>query len=161
MFTKQEAQELFEYKNGELFWKKQKPCYAKLNKGAGWIDKTTGYRRVFANGKYEYVHRLIFLMHHGYVPKMIDHIDGDPLNNNLSNLREATKAQNIYNAKAPYTNTTGCKNVYFEKRSGKWFVKFVINGKQKMFGKFNDFIEAQQSAEKTRSFLHGDYARNA
>ena len=127
---------------------------------AGWIDKTTGYSRLAIKGKYEYVHRLIFLMHYGFMPKMIDHIDGNKLNNVPSNLREASKAQNIYNAKMLHTNTTGCKNVYFEKRTNKWFVKFVIDGKQKMFGKFDSLIDAKQLAEKTRSLLHGDFARN-
>ena len=34
-----------------------------------------------------YSHRMVYYLHHGEIPKYVDHIDGDPLNNSISNLR--------------------------------------------------------------------------
>lgn len=58
-----------------------------------------GYLSARINGRTYLVHRLIWLYHYGYMPnwpRVIDHIDGDPTNNRLENLREVTLSQNIF-----------------------------------------------------------------
>ena len=85
--------ELFEYdfETGELTWKK-------TGKVAGWLD-SSGYRSV-AIGKIKYkVHRLIYFMFHRVDPgkKVIDHIDGDKINNRLINLRCVKRSVNSKN----------------------------------------------------------------
>lgn len=49
------------------------------------------------------VHRLIWIWHHGAIPKnyLVDHIDGDPTNNHIENLRLATPTQNMLNKRHP------------------------------------------------------------
>jgi len=66
---------------------------------------------------------LIFLYHHGYLPKFVDHIDGNKKNNRIENLREATKSQNAMNQKVSTRNTSGIKGVMWHKRDKKWFVQ--------------------------------------
>lgn len=66
----------------------------------GYVD-THGYLVLDLLGKSFRVHRLIFLLHHGYLPKLVDHIDGNRLNNNIYNLRDATSKQNNLNRTAP------------------------------------------------------------
>lgn len=89
--------ELFDYKDGELYWK-QSGTGRKIGVPAGTV-KSDGYRSIGINGKIYLTHRLIFLYHHDYLPEFLDHIDGNPLNNNILNLREATKQENAQNAK--------------------------------------------------------------
>jgi hypothetical protein len=52
---------------------------------------------------------------------MVDHCDGDGLNNRRSsNLRKATRGQNACNAKTRDDNTSGFKGVALHRASGKW-----------------------------------------
>lgn len=60
----------------------------------------TGYVMIKIDGQRYKAHRLAWLYVHGIVPgARIDHRDGDPFNNAISNLREATQAENIANAR--------------------------------------------------------------
>lgn len=60
---------------------------------------STGYYRVYVNGKQKYYHRILWEKNFGKIPKnmCIDHIDGNTLNNELSNLRLVTHKQNHKN----------------------------------------------------------------
>ena len=88
----QRVKELFEYDReaGKLFWKVATSRRIKVGREAGSID-TEGYRIVEIDGKKYKVHRLIFLIEHGYLPEFIDHKDSNPLNNHISNLRECSE----------------------------------------------------------------------
>ena len=79
---------LFNYRDGNLYWKISKSYRIKIGNLAGRINKQ-GYRSVGINNKEYRYHRLIYLYHYGYLPKFIDHIDGNKLNNNIDNLRSA------------------------------------------------------------------------
>lgn len=81
---------------GHLYWKKGKDG-RQLHKPAGHADRT-GYRRVMINYKMYLAHRLIWLLHYGEWPKQhIDHIDGNPGNNRLENLRDVSRSVNLRN----------------------------------------------------------------
>ena len=159
MIDQKKALELFKYVDGDLFWKTKRSFGINAGDKAGSFDPS-GYIKIGIDGKTYYAHRIIFLMHNGYLPKYIDHIDGVEFNNKIENLRATSKAQNQYNSNMMTNNTTGVKNVYRDSRSDRWFVKFVINGKQKFFGYFLHFDEAAKVADDTRQFLHGGFARD-
>ena len=89
---------LFDYKNGELYWKFSLSCKSPKGTIAGSVKKDN-YRRIGINKKVYLAHRLIFMMFHGYFPKFVDHIDGNKLNNYIENLREVTHAENMKNQK--------------------------------------------------------------
>ena len=114
IITKEYLHELFEYKDGELYWK--------ITHRAGQLagSSYSGYRCIKVNGKLYKAHRLIYLMHHGELPQFLDHIDGNPLNNQLSNLRPANKSQNGFNRKMNSNSTSGHKGVSWDKQSRKW-----------------------------------------
>ena len=62
----------------------------------------TGYRKTDIRGKKVYVHRLVleaFTSVEEGVGKQVDHIDRNPLNNNLENLRWSTASENSKNRK--------------------------------------------------------------
>ena len=97
-------QENLEHKDGVLYWKRT--CGRKIKGNqAGWISK--GYVMVGIGGEVHPAHRIIFLMHHGYCPEYIDHIDGNRSNNKIENLRPATLNENARNCKKPSHNTSG------------------------------------------------------
>jgi hypothetical protein len=63
------------------------------------------------------------MMHYGYIPSIIDHIDGNPLNNNIKNLRPATEMQNHHNMGISKRNKSGIKGVCWDKSKNKWFAR--------------------------------------
>jgi hypothetical protein len=156
MLTQEKAHELFEYKDGELFWKINWSDKAKKGKKVGCIKN--GYFGLKINTKDYRVHRVIYLMHHGTMPKMIDHKDGNPLNNKIENLRECTNSQNNYNSKIPKTNTSGMKGV--RKKRNHWIVEFWINGKPTWFGSYKEKELAELVCIEARKLHHKEFARH-
>ena len=148
--------ELFNYKDGHLYWKQAKQR-RNLSKPAGWVRKD-GYVAMRINGKAYLAHRLVFLMHHGHLPKEIDHIDGNKSNNAIENLRPATHSQNMHNAGKPKNNTSGFKGVSWHKKTGKWQARIRINDKQKYLGLFDTAEEAHQVYCENAKTSHKDYA---
>jgi hypothetical protein len=85
---------------------------------------TLGY-----NGRRYYAHRIIWLLKYNSIPsdKVIDHIDGNPFNNQLSNLRLVSQHTNARNRKILPTNTTGINGV-------------CINEKPRPSGKIDNYV---------------------
>lgn len=156
MITKEEALRVFEYRDGKLYWKISKQ---KILKGgeAGSLFQN-GYRNVSYNGKHMYTHRIIFLMHHGYLPPRLDHINGNPLDNRIENLRECNQSQNMWNRAVNKNNTSGFKGVY--KVGNKWLAKICTNYKSKYIGTFNTVEEAKEAVMKYRKEIHKEFARH-
>ena len=158
--TQEQAHRLFEYRDGVLYWK-ERPKNSRKPKGdmeAG-TQSGHGYKKVRINKKAFYVHQLVFLMQHGYIPDLIDHIDGDPSNNKIDNLRQANKTENSYNSKMRVDNTSGHKSVVWHKGANKWMVQLQLEKKSKYFGVFDDFDFACLVADEARRLYHGDHAR--
>ena len=118
------------------------------------------YLRIGINGKAEALHRVIFLYHHGYMPKITDHIDGDRYNNRIENLREVTQQQNCLNKKHHKNSSSPFKNVYLDKQTNKWRVIMTINKVRTNFGLYEDIDLADLVAQEARSKYHGEFARN-
>lgn len=150
--------ELFEYKDGVLYWKKSRPGI-KSNMIAGYLDNS-GYIRIRVNHSRYLIHRLIYLMHYGYLPDRIDHKDNNPLNNRIENLREATNQQNSLNRKLNKNNTSGVKGVYWRKDTNNWQVRVTINGNFKSLGSYNDLELAELVANEARDKYHGEFANH-
>lgn len=92
----------------------------------------------------KYQHRLIAIYHiENLLNKPdIDHIDGNPTNNDISNLRWATKNENLSNQKKAKGKTSIYKGVYFDKRRNKWEANIEVNKNKKYLGRFNTEKEA-------------------
>jgi len=142
----------FNYKDGNLYkrFKEDKPV--------GSVSKE-GYIVVGFNKKVHFAHRVIFLMFHGYLPKCIDHIDGNKNNNKIENLRPATAKTNGYNKAVREKTTSGIKNVSWQKVAKKWQVSLVVNKKYKYFGLYKDIDYAKFVADAMRYKYHGKFAR--
>jgi hypothetical protein len=147
---------LFEYKDGKLLWKTSRTNAIVAGKEAG-TKHTKGYRRVYFDGKTHAVHRVIWQMFNGDIPDgmQIDHIDGNPLNNKIENLRLATPRQNSLNR--AYKGKV--KNVSLCSENNKYRVSLTSSGKRIFLGYFEDFELASLVATEARQKYHGIYAR--
>lgn len=88
---------------------------------------------------------------------LVDHRDGDGLNNQRSNLRFATHSQNAQNRKHQANNTSGHRGVSWHKRLNKWQVRCGTDGQRRHLGYYDDLEEAasiaQQWREQNMTFL--------
>jgi len=153
------VRQLFEYLDGTLVWKVTNSNRAKAGTIAG-TEKEHGYRSLRINRKPFHVHRIIFLWHHGYLPNVVDHIDGNPRNNCIENLREATFKQNQGNRRKSDRGSTP-KGVDWKPRTGKWQARITINGKQKYLGVFATAEDAHAAYTKAAGEYFGVFARTS
>lgn len=154
------ALSLFDYRDGALYWR-VKPCRRDpVGMKAGTIDPKRGYVSITYARKQYYAHRIIYLMHNGYLPPEVDHIDGDKTNNRIENLRACNHVQNAQNRPAQSNNKSGVKNVVWDKNRKKWVVYLKINGKNTNFGGFKDLELAAFVASELRDKHHETFARH-
>lgn len=156
ILTKEFLHTLYEYESGYLI-SKQKRGPATIGKKIVTKHKD-GYISTTINRKRFYVHRLIYMMFHGELPRFIDHIDGNRANNKIQNLRPATESQNNVNSKG--RSKSGYKNIYFDPRKNHYLVVLIINRKKNFFGCFKDLELACLVAEEARNKYHGEFANH-
>lgn len=158
--TQQKLKDLFDYKQGKLIWKFDMSRKVKAGDIAGNVGPS-GYRRIEINGKGYTAHRLIFLMHNGYLPKYIDHKYGKKIGDYLWNLRECTGSQNQYNSKIRKNHPTGVKGVSYSENYGKrWCAQVIHEGELVINKRFNTIKEAENAAIETRNKYHGEFANH-
>lgn len=83
--------------------------------------------------------------------KVIDHINGNGLDNQRHNLRICTQSENVINSKTRKDNSSGVKGVSFRKTRGTWDARIQRNGKLILLGQFKTkeaAILARMEAEK-------------
>lgn len=90
----------------------------------------------------------------------VDHIDGNKLNNQRSNLRLVTSSQNKMNTGILSTNTTGFKGVTYDKESKKYIAQIGINRKCIKIGRFDSISDAASARIEAERRYHGQYAMN-
>ena len=114
-----------------------------------------GYRQLYVDGKCYLLHRLVFFYHHGYWPKVVDHIDGDRQNNRIENLQDCSMSENIAKAKLFKTNKTGHKGVSFNKKSVKYESYIWRDYKRYYLGLHKTAEEAHKAREKFLTEKYG------
>lgn len=105
-------------------------------------------------------HQAAWYLTHGVWIGGLDHINGNPADNRLDNLRLATQAQNSSNTrKQRGTYSSQYKGVSWSKSKGKWHVCITAHGKQTHHGDFTNEVEAAQTYDRVARILHGEFAR--
>ncbi len=105
------------------------------------------------------VHRITVLVATGEWPEEVDHIDGNRLNNNLSNLRGCTRQQNARNNPTHKTNKNGFPvGVCQRAQDGKFIASIQIDRKTRIwaFWKLEDAIQFRKMKERE---IYGEFAR--
>ena len=150
--------ELFAYDDGKLIRK----VTAGSSKAGSIVNykEPNGYLRVRVDNKRYTVHQVIFCMQHGYIPKMIDHINGIKDDNRIENLRIANPSQNGYNKPLGKICKSGVKNVKWESKMKKWQVRLRVNKIPKIVGYFDNLELAQLVATEARNKFHGKFANH-
>jgi hypothetical protein len=121
---------------------------------------STGYVHIGINKKLYKAHRLAFLYMNGEWPKdEVDHINRDKSDNRWCNLREATRAQNMWNIGMYTTNTSGFKGVYWDKQYDTWRAEIHRNGKRVFSARFNTAEEAHAAYTSAACLVHREFAR--
>lgn len=143
--------QLFIYKEGFLI----KISNGERLEGA----KLKRYRTANIDNKGYLTHRLIFLFEKGFLPRFVDHEDGDPSNNRIRNLREATQQQNNQNTKSRKNSTSIYLGVSWFKRDGRWKSQIQVNGKMKHIGCFDDEVEAAKARDLASIEYFGEFAK--
>ena len=156
--TQELLHELFALReDGELVWKVSTSNRVKIGDIAGSTSNSTGYRRIIVNRKQYRAHRLIWFMVHGKFPvNMIDHINGNKLDNRISNLREATHQENMQNkTKARSDNKSGFLGVHLHRK--KFLARIHVNNRRKILGSFDTPEEAHEAYLAAKRELHDFY----
>lgn len=91
--------------------------------------------------------------------KVVDHRDGNGLNNRRSNLRICTQSQNSKNQGLKKNNTSGLKGVSFNKKNSKWVARISVNNKRIHLGSFNSKEKAYEKYCNASKKYHKEYSK--
>ena len=161
MLTQERLKDLLHYNpdNGHFTWIKTTSPRVKVGAVAD-IAISHGYKYIGIDKQKYRVHRLAWLYMCGKFPEYyVDHIDGNPLNNALSNLREATHKQNLFNSKKPIHNTSGYKGVHFHKGTNKWRAVAYVDNYPQHIGLFKTAEKASEAYQSWCVKNRGAFAR--
>jgi hypothetical protein len=132
---------------------RRRGCHLGWNNGQGYLMHSFNGHNVVA-------HRLAWLIHYGNFPDCnLDHINGDPSDNRIANLRLANYQQNNANRRGWGKSLSGVKGVSM--KNGRWFAQIMVNRKNMHLGYF-DTIEAAASAYAAAANKYfGEFAKVA
>lgn len=158
------ARELLVYDadTGSLTWAVGRGRYgnrARAGAVAGWEDPD-GYRQVRVDRRAYLAHRIVWLLTYGVWPDgIIDHINRDPRDNRVTNLRLCTHPENHANTNLRSDNTSGIKGVSWAVRQRKWVARIRANGRVRHLGYFASKDDAAAAyataaAEHFGAFAH-------
>ena len=91
--------------------------------------------------------------------KQTDHINGDGLDNQKGNLREANSSQNNWNKDVNKNNTSGLKGVYWNKQRSNWKAQIGYKGQRINLGVYKDKVVAGIIYDINAIALHGEFAK--
>lgn len=143
----------YEPDTGIFTWRKSPVNRAKIGTMAG-TTTPKGYVRIVINRKPCFAHRLAWLYVHGVWPKQqVDHINGNPADNRIANLRDCTNQENNQNRRV-VRGISKYMGVSFHKRTSTWTAKIKQNGKTKNLGHFATEDEAAEAYQEAKRIYH-------
>lgn len=114
-----------------------------------------GYMYVSYKGVKRLSHRVAWFMHYGEWPcGQVDHINGDPSDNRICNLRVATPMQNAQSLSVFSNNKSGVTGVHWHKGDKRWHASISANGRRYFLGSFLELSDAKEARDRAKRNLH-------
>lgn len=145
----------YDPETGKLWWlERPAELFKCARHAAAWNGKwagreaftakvSKGYLSGFIFGKSYRAHRVAWLLFHGFWPvDQIDHLDGNPQNNRIKNLRAVTERENSKNRRMSSANSSGVSGVNWDRITQKWHARIGVDGASIHLGFFSDKTEA-------------------
>jgi len=149
----------YQAETGVLVWTKQLSLRGPVGREAGSVAPN-GYRYVGVRGKRYLAHRLAWLLHYGRWPeKGLDHINGNPLDNRIVNLRAANQSENSRNRGPQTNNKSGIKGVHWSTAREKWVAAIQHRSRMIALGRFDSKADAAAAYRRAALQVHGNFAR--
>ena len=174
-----------DYEKGILYWKERPRHHFRTERGykiwnARFANKKAGHersdsremkgrKRLKLDYKPLYVHRLLYQMYHNKILDsniVVDHIDCNPGNNTIDNLRECTHQQNGLNrSRVKDGSATNVKGVDYYRPKNRGLIAKEYRGRVVLNGKtyckyFFTLEEAEAWVKQKRAELHGEFAND-
>lgn len=130
---------IYKPESGDICWKESRKGVMSENLTAGGISvgKWTSYRIITCDGYRYKAHRLAWYLYYGIWPTgVIDHINGDGLDNRICNLRDVELSDNNKNIRKSKKNTSGVIGVSWIRSRQLWQASIQVNGKSINLGLF-------------------------
>ena len=138
-----------------------------------WNGRRAGQKALTAQQKHGYLfgslfgtkiyaHRAAWAHYHGEWPEKVDHINGDPSDNRISNLRSVSHDENMKNVRRHADNKSGFLGVSFCKQTRRWRASITANGKSINLGRFTtkeEAVSARREADRAYGF-HFNHGRH-
>ena len=162
----------YDAETGKLFWADpyiRRKDGVRRRRSHGGEAGTTKYRECgkvgtrsvnYKDREYK-VHRIIYYIVKGYCPPLLDHIDRNPLNNRIENLRPSDPALNSWNSKVYANNTSGVGGVTWNKATQSWRARITVKGLVHELGFTDDFFEAACLRKSAELNMYGEYRRDS
>ncbi|WP_079639600.1 HNH endonuclease [Sphingopyxis flava] len=113
-----------------------------------------GYHQGPINGRYFKAHRVAWALHFGQWPRHeINHINGDPRDNRISNLRDVEHRVCHHNAARSKSNRSGAPGVFWNRRMRRWQAFIRRDGKSQCLGRFHTLEEAAAARKEAEREL--------
>lgn len=118
------------------------------------------YRNIRIDGSVKRLsmHRVIMGLEFGD-PRMVDHRDGNGLNNQKENLRICNNSENMMNRGPQKNNKSGYKGVSWVAGKNRWVSRLEVKGKVKFFGNYFCLIKAAKAYDVGAVKYHGTFAK--
>lgn len=127
--------------------------------GFAWYIDDKGYATTGHGARTRRMHQLVLKAPRD---RLVDHVNGDRLDNRMCNLRVCTPAQNQWNRGKPRTTAkvaSRYKGVSWDKTNLRWRSKIVVAGKQMHLGYFADEVSAAHAYDAAAQKHFGEYGR--
>ena len=152
--------ELFEYHQDGCFIRKVSAGNQKAGAKAFGKSEKCGRKRILVDGEHYLFHRVLWKFTYGNEPEFIDHINQDPSDNRIENLRQVDKFQNSRHQKLPKNNTSGFFGVSWYPSTQKWVCRICVNSKQIPIGYFTDIKDAVLAYNEACNKYHGEFGKS-
>ena len=158
--TQRRLHELLAYcqETGEFVWRVSSGTAA-AGTVAGSVHRS-GYRYIGIDGRGYKAHRLAWVYVFGDEPVgLLDHIDRNPSNNAIANLRPATHAENQQNKRVYKNNRVGFKGVSWWKQQQRWRVRLQTDGHNRVVGYYETLLDAVAARIRAERAAHSHRAK--